>query len=616
MDSTLTGQEAGGTGPMQLMGIGVSPGVVVGPAFVYRSSGEDVAGASVAETREMVDLAREKELLHGALTAAAADLRRLAEQMARETGREEAGIFEAQALMLEDPTIGERAEVLIEQEGASAANALHAATEEQAAELIALPDPLWQSRAADVRDAARQALRHLQPQGMMQETLGQRLEALAHPVVVVAEDLAPSDTAQMRAEQALALVLVRGSATSHAAILARARGIPAVVGLGARAFAEIGEGDMLIVDGGSGVVYARPEADRLGEARDEAARRKSTLAARDIRRAVLRTQPGKTRDGMRVPLMANIGGEVDARLAAGMGAEGVGLLRTEFLFAERSTLPDEYEQAEMYSAIVAALGPSRGPIIVRTLDAGADKPLPALASYMADLQDEANPALGVRGIRLQLARKALLSAQLRGLLRAVAQTHAQLWIMLPMVATVEEVRETRALLHVERDALAREGVHLDKALPLGIMIETPAAVFAVEALAREVAFFSIGTNDLTQYVMAADRLNPVLAALNVSTQPAVLRAIARVTEAARRAGRHVGVCGEMAGDPRLASLLVGLGVDELSMAPTSIPAVKEALAAHTHEELRSVAEQALLATTLTGVQQVLDVALHDIAPTQ
>lgn len=606
MDFTGAGQAADGAGPMRLGGIGVSPGVAVGPAFVYRlSAGENVASLGVAEA--VGDPEVERGRLHAALAAGAVELRGLAERVAREIGQEEAGIFEAQALMLEDPTIGERAEELIEREGANAASALHTAAEEQAAELAALPDPLWQARAADVRDAARQALTHLRSAPV--QTLGQRLEALGHPVVVVAEDLAPSDTAQMRAELALALVLVRGSATSHAAILARARGIPAVVGVGMGAFVEIGDGDAVIVDGGGGVVYARPDAERLAQAQDAVARRTGEVAARGIQQAALHGRPGQTRDGKGVPLLANIGGEADARAAAEMGAEGVGLLRTEFLFSERATLPDEYEQAEMYSAIVRALGSIRGHIIVRTLDAGADKPLPALASYTADLPDEVNPALGVRGIRLQLARKALLRAQLRGLLRAAAQTQVPLWIMLPMVATVEEVREARALLHTEQLALADEGVQLDRLQPLGIMIETPAAVFAVEALAREAAFFSIGTNDLTQYVMAADRLNPALAGLNSPTQPAVLRAIARIIEAARRAGRHVGVCGEMAGDPRMASLLVGLGVDELSMNPASIPAVKEALAGRTYEELRSVAEQTLLATTLAEVQQALDVAL-------
>lgn len=608
MDISLTGQAAGGATPIRLGGIGVSPGVAAGPAFVYhRVAGE--AGATEGDSTTAADPARERDRLHAALAAGATDLRGLAERVAREIGQEEAGIFEAQALMLEDPTLGERAEALIEREGASAASALHAAAEEQAAELAALPDPLWQARAMDVRDAARQALRQLQPQGAQLATLGQLLDELGRPAIVVAEDLAPSDTAQMRAEQALAVVLVRGSATSHAAILARARGIPAVVGVGARAFAEIGDGDMVIADGGSGVVEVRPEAGRIAEVQDEVQRHKRDVAARSVRHATLRGRPGETRDRKSVPLLANIGGEADARQAAEAGAEGVGLLRTEFLFSERATLPDEHEQAEMYGRVVAALGPMRGPILVRTLDAGADKPLPALAPYTADLPVEANPALGVRGIRLQLARKALLSAQLRGLLRAAARTRANLWVMLPMVATVEEVREARELLHAERQALAAEGVHLDRALPLGIMVETPAAVFAIDALAREVAFFSIGTNDLAQYVMAADRLNPVLMGLNSPVQPAVLRAIARITEAARRAGRHVGVCGEMAGDPRLASLLVGLGVDELSMTPGSIPDVKEALAAHTYEELRSVAEQTLLATTVTGVQQVLDVAL-------
>jgi phosphoenolpyruvate-protein kinase (PTS system EI component) len=290
-----------------------------------------------------------------------------------------------------------------------------------------------------------------------------------------------------------------------------------------------------------------------------------------------------------------------------MGAEGIGLLRTEFLFSDRPTLPDEREQAEAYAAIITALGPARGPLIVRTLDAGADKPLPALAAYTRDLPPEANPALGVRGIRLHTLYPELLTSQMRAILRA-AQAHpsVDLRIMLPMVATLDEIRAAHAVLVAQSDKLRDEGVSLQRLPPLGIMVETPAAVFGATKLAREAAFFSVGTNDLTQYVMAADRLNPRLADLSRPIQPAVLHAIAAVTDAAHQQRRHVGVCGEMAGEPRLAALLVGLGVDELSMAPASIPAVKESLAVHTSMELRELAQRVLQAGTLGDADRLLD----------
>jgi phosphoenolpyruvate-protein kinase (PTS system EI component) len=300
-----------------------------------------------------------------------------------------------------------------------------------------------------------------------------------------------------------------------------------------------------------------------------------------------------------------VGAEADAHLAVEMGAEGIGLLRTEFLFSERLALPDEQEQVELYTAILAAIGPSRGPVIIRTLDAGADKPLPSLATLTGTLPAETNPVLGVRGIRLHLAAPELLSVQLRAIVLAGAATGTSVHIMLPMIATVEEVRAVRTLLIAARATVAARGVSLHTSVPLGIMVETPAAVLSIETLAREAAFFSIGTNDLTQYVMAADRLNPQLAALCKPTQPAVLRAIAAVARAARKTGRHVGVCGEMAGDPRLAPLLVGLGIEELSMNPASIPRVKEALAARTRKTLTTLAERTLRAATVDEVEALV-----------
>lgn len=591
---------------VRLVGIGASPGVAVGPALIVRTCDADRAPEQALSTRStQADGTVERGRLHAALVAAAADLRAMAERVAREIGPSEAGIFESQALMLEDPSLSERASDLIEREGTTAIAALNLATEEQAALLSALPGPLWQARAADVRDAARRALSHLQAPGRPAPTLQRRLAEAKTPVVVVVEDLAPSDTVGMRAEQVLAIALVRGSATAHAAILARALGIPAVVGLGQTLFERVDEEDVLVVDGAHGAVLVRPSTTERERAAQEADQHRSSRAARRTGATQRHALPGRTRDGQPVPLLANVGTEADARAAAEMGAEGIGLLRTEFLLSGRATLPDVYEQAELYTAIVDALGPVQGPIIVRTLDAGADKPLPALAPFLPELRSEANPALGLRGIRLQLAGADLLATQLRALLMTAARTQANLRIMLPMVAIVDEVREARAQLREARTALIASGVPLDRAAPLGIMVETPAAVLSIEALARETTFFSIGTNDLTQYVMAADRLNPQLASLCQPTQPAVLHAIATVAREARRVGRHVGVCGEMAGDARLGPLLVGLGVSELSMNPTSIPSVKEALAARTSEELRALAERVLQAVTRHEVERLL-----------
>jgi phosphoenolpyruvate-protein phosphotransferase len=604
--STVDGP-ADDASPVTLRGIGVSAGIAVGPALLYaRRMVEAPVPASTGLPSSQVDPAVERERMHAAIAAAAAELRALAERVSREIGEAEAGIFAAQALMLEDPSIAEGAEARIEREGADAATALRLSAEEQAEALAAMPDPIWQGRAEDVRDAARQALAHLQPE-TAEPGLAQVLAKVAEPVVAVAEDLAPSDTAQMPAGRVQAIVLAKGSVTSHAAILARALSIPAVAGLGASLWQAVQKGDMLVVNGGEGTVLVRPDKQQLATARAATAELQRASAAA----YVSRDQPGRTRDGHAVPLWANVGGEAEARAAAEAGAEGIGLLRTEFLFAQSASLPDARQQANLYTAIVAAFGTTHGPIVVRTLDAGADKPLPALAAVtrQVDGGGETNPALGLRGIRLQAAVSTLLATQLRALVIAAARTGADLRVMLPMVATVEEVRVARTELQAARTALEAEGLRLQRAVPLGIMVETPAAVFAVDALAQEAAFFSLGTNDLAQYVMAADRLNPRLADLCRPTQPAVLRAIHSAAHSARAAHRHVGVCGEMAAEPRLALLLVGLGVESLSMAPASIPVVKAALAAHTLDELQALAKQILRRATAGEVEQALSESL-------
>jgi len=588
-------------------GIGVSGGVAVGPALVYRPPAQPSPNTSASTSSRPT---RERERLHAALLAAASELRALAGQVSQTVGTSEAGIFEAQAMMLDDPTIEERASALIAERRLDATSALRIASEEQAQKLASLEDPVWQARAADVRDAAGRAIALLTPDELRQPTLAERLAATFEPSIVVADDLAPSDTATMRPEKVLSIALARGGATSHAAILARALGIPAVVGLGADLLDRVRDGQTVVVDGASGQALLQPTVAQVTAARQEQEQRQETARTSREAAAQWRARPGHLRDGQKIPVMANVGTVDDAKAAALAGAEGIGLLRTEFLFAQSPSLPDEDGQASLYTAIVAALGPSGGQVIVRTLDAGADKPLASLATVTGALPVEANPALGVRGIRLQLTFRTLLATQFRALLLAAARMQPErsvdLQIMLPMVTTVEEVREAKAIMAVERAALFERGVHLERELPIGIMVETPAAVFACEALATEAAFFSIGTNDLTQYVMATDRLNPRLADLCQPIQPAVLCAIATVAAAGRQAGRTVGVCGEMASDPRLALLLVGLGIDELSMNPASIPAVKAMLAAHSLGETQEFARRALQATTLAEVQRVIE----------
>jgi phosphoenolpyruvate-protein phosphotransferase len=593
-------------GPLYLNGIGVSPGTAIGPALLLKS---DRPAATAEETpRHSTSSAAEKERLRRALEAAIADLRDLKRRVAQEIGKSEGDIFEAQASVLEDPTIMERATELIDHEGASAETALDVVAGEQSALLAALPDPIWQARADDVRDAIQRPRRFLENGSFHGFSLAQQLAQVGEPVIVVAQDLLPSDTIQMKADKVAAIVLVTGNATAHAAILSRALGIPAVMGLGSLLLDVTHNQDTLVVDGRSGQVIVRPAASDLTKARSLVDQEWSERREVDAQRSSWRARPGQTQDGHMVPLLANVGTVAEAQAAAEMGAEGIGLLRTEFLFGGRETLPDEEEQAALYEAIISAFGDGTDaayrPIIIRTLDAGSDKPLPSLDILVPDLPDEQNPALGVRGIRLQLLAKDLLATQLRAVLRASRSTHGTIRVMLPMVAALEEIREAHRLL-----AEARNDLAVDITVPVGIMVETPAAVLSISAMAREASFLSIGTNDLTQYVMAADRQSPALSSLCRPIQPAVLQAIAAVVEGAHHAGRHVGVCGEMAGDPRLALLLVGLGVDELSMTPNLIVGVKQALAHHSLDELRGLAAVALHAGTIAEVEQAIASAL-------
>src|SRR6266508_816131 len=398
-----------------------------------------------------------------------------------------------------------------------------------------------------------------------------------------APDLTPAETAELRSGAVAGFATAYGGPTGHTAILARALGIPAVVGLGAGAL-DIADGTELILDGDAALLIAEPDA----AARADYAQRAADQRAAAAWRARLRDQPGRLADGRPIALWANIGHPDEAKNALEHGAEGIGLFRTEFLFLDRSAPPSEQEQYNAYRRTLETM--AGRPVVIRTLDIGGDKPLPYL-----DMPREDNPFLGVRGLRLCMRRTDLFAAQLRALLRAAV--HGDLWVMLPMVATLDDLRWGRAQLNAAAAALAAEGVAHRADVPLGVMIETPAAAVTADLLAREAAFFSVGSNDLTQYTMAADRGLSDLAARYPHDAPAVLRLIAKAAEAATRAGIPIGVCGELAGEPDAAPILAALGVAELSMAPASIPLVKERLRAITLEQARELAR----AATLQGV---------------
>lgn len=485
----------------------------------------------------------------------------------------EAGILEAQALMLDDPALRDTAFTLLGQ-GMPADRAVAESLEPFAAMLRASDDPVFRARAADVDDVAAQVRRAL-------HGVDDAPAAPAQPSILVADDLAPSQTARLDRQKVVGFATEQGSATAHTAILARALGLPAVVGI-AGVVAAVDEGQLVLLDGDQGILLLDPSSEAVAEVR-------APLGIAADR------EPALTRDGRRLEIGCNAAGLDDARRAAAAGADGIGLLRSEFLFMDRDTLPTEREQVAILDQVVAALGGRS--VILRTLDVGADKPLPALPQ-----PPEANPALGVRGLRLHLLRRPdLLKDQLRAAMRVA--TRRPLRIMFPMVSTLDEVRQAKQLLAEVQGSVEASA---DARIEVGIMIEVPAAALAADMLAPEVDFFSLGTNDLAQYLFAADRTNPDVAPLADSLHPVLLRLIGEVVTAAHRHRRWVGVCGEMASDKWALPLLVGLGLDELSVHPPMVARIKQRVRTLDAGECSRVARAALKLENGAAVRRLLE----------
>jgi phosphoenolpyruvate-protein phosphotransferase len=477
--------------------------------------------------------------------------------------------------MLDDPALVEGALALLAR-GLPADQAVKEALEPFAAMLRDSPDPVFQARAADVNDVAEQVSRALHGKSSLPPPP-------ATPSILVARDLAPSQTAGLDRDLVVGFATEQGSATAHTAILARALGLPAVVGMEGIVDA-VQEGQPAILDGDSGTLLLDPAPEAVKEIGAQ------VVAGSD-------PQPAATRDGRRLEIACNVANLDDAQRAAAAGADGIGLLRSEFLFLGRDTLPSEDEQVAMLEQVMAALGGR--PVIMRTLDVGADKPLPALPQ-----PHEMNPALGVRGLRLQLLRRPdLLRDQLRAALR-VAAAHP-LRVMFPMVSTLDEVRAAKRVLQEAHDSIKASGV-VPAAMPVGVMVEVPAAALSANLLAGEVDFFSLGTNDLTQYVFAADRTNPELASLADSLHPAVLRLIDMVVAGAHQHGRWVGICGEMGSDPWALPILVGLGLDELSVHPPMVARIKTRIRTFASRECSSIAREALKLEDANAVRRLIE----------
>jgi len=561
-----------------LKGIPASKGIAIGPGFIYR------ANEATPVRRQIPDPQAELERFRSACKRAIMDLREVYEEAVKSVGQEAAEIFQAHQMMLEDPELIQGVEDAILNERVVADYAMYEAGETNARVMESLEDPYFRARAADVRDVARRVQRILQGRSGGDVNLSQ-------PSIILAEDLAPSDTMQFKRSLILGFFTARGGTTSHAAILSKAMGIPAVVGAGQLPQA-LKNTSLLILDGDQGELVIDPDEETLAQYHAQQVQQQDR-ARQEISSA---HQPAITRDGRKVEVVANIGNLRDAEDAVASGAEGVGLLRTEFSYIEQNVVPDEKTLIEAYEGIFSTFGDY--PVVVRTLDIGGDKEMPHL-----QLPVESNPFLGSRGIRLCFERPDLFIPQLRAILRAGVKT--RLCIMFPMVAVADEVRRAKGILKECMQALASEGLAFNHHPQVGIMVEVPSAALCADQLAKEVDFFSIGTNDLTQYTLAADRTNSSVAHLVSALQPAILRLIRSVIEAGHAAGIWVGMCGEMAGDETAIPILLGLGLDEFSMTPPLIPAAKEIIRQWDTGQAKRLAEQALACETPGEVKKLV-----------
>lgn len=535
----------------RLRGTPAAPGVAVGHIVRYVPTRAAVTAATLKPEEVDAEIAR----LHAAVAQVRERINAARTRASVTAGAQEAAIFDAHLLMLEDPAFTGEIERRIREERQPAARAVEetaAALREQFAQM---EDEYLRARAADVQDVATQLLRAL--------VGGEPARPPEFPenTIIVAEELLPSDTALFDPDRVVALVTERGSRTAHVAILARALEMPAIVGV-AGVLDQAQEGEGAIVDGDWGELILSPDTDTLTDyqARLDVARQERA------RLRALNALPADTLDRVRITLLANIGTPREAEIALTHGAEGVGLFRTEFLFLDRPEPPSEEEQYQAYRHVAEVM--AHRPVVIRTLDVGGDKPVPGV-----HLEPEANPFLGTRGLRLSLRYPDLFRTQLRAILRASA--HGNVHMMFPMVATVQDIFEARQIVEEVKDELNAEGIPYTADLPIGIMVETPAAAVAADVLIREVDFFSIGTNDLVQYTLAVDRTNAALARRYDPLDVSVVRMIAQAASAAIGLGKSVAVCGEMAGDPEAIPTLLGLGIRELSMTATSIPRAKE-----------------------------------------
>ncbi|CAM3684720.1 phosphoenolpyruvate--protein phosphotransferase [Mesobacillus zeae] len=565
-----------------LKGIAASNGIAIAKA--YRLVEPDFS----FEKRTVDSPEEESVRFQGALETAQSELETIRDRAMEELGADKAAIFDAHLLVLRDPELVSPIEEKIKSESINAETALKETADMFISMFESMDNEYMKERAADIRDVTKRILSHL---------LGVQIpnpSMVAEEVIIVAEDLTPSDTAQLNRNFVKGFTTNIGGRTSHSAIMARSMEIPAVVGT-KTATEEISNGDIVVVDGMNGEVHINPASELL----DQYRKVQEDYAKQKAEWAKLVNEKTVTADGIHVELAANIGTPKDLKGVRENGGEGIGLYRTEFLYMDRDQLPTEEEQYESYKAVLE--GMEGKPVVVRTLDIGGDKELPYL-----NLPKEMNPFLGYRAIRLCLDEQDIFRTQLRALLRA--SIHGNLKIMFPMIATLAEFREAKAILEEEKQGLAAKGIKVAESIELGIMVEIPSTAVLADQFAKEVDFFSIGTNDLIQYTMAADRMNQQVSYLYQPYNPAILRLVKMVIDAAHKEGKWAGMCGEMAGDETAIPVLLGLGLDEFSMSASSVLKARSLIRNLNKADMESLAEKVLEMGTSEEVVEAVNAA--------
>ncbi|AVP93517.1 phosphoenolpyruvate-protein phosphotransferase PtsI [Aeromonas rivipollensis] len=565
-----------------ISGILASPGIAFGKALLLKEDEIVINQGKISADQIDVEINRFLE----ARTKSAAQLEAIKEMAGRTFGEEKEAIFEGHIMLLEDEELEGDIRSFIKDNKASADKAIYEVIEQYAKMMAELDDPYLRERATDFRDIGTRLVKNVLGIAVV------NLSTIDEEVILVAKDLTPSETAQINLKYVLGFVTDIGGRTSHTSIMARSLELPAIVGTN-DITARVNNGDMLILDGINNQIIINPTAEQLAEAKKFQAQ----FQAEKDELAKLKDLPAITLDGHQVEVCANIGTVKDTEGAIRNGAEGVGLYRTEFLFMDRDALPTEDEQFKAYKEVAEAM-PDQ-PIIVRTMDIGGDKELP----YM-NFPKEMNPFLGWRAVRIFFDREDIMHAQLKAILRASA--FGKLRIMFPMIISVEEFRSLKATVEQLKAELRADGKAFDESIEVGIMIETPAAAVMAHHLAKEVDFFSIGTNDLTQYTLAVDRGNEMISAMYNPLSPSVLTLIKMVIDASHDNGKWTGMCGELAGDERATLLLLGMGLDEFSMSAISVPRIKKLIRNTNFEDVKAMADQALSYATAAEIEACVD----------